>query len=65
MPECQFLLDEVKYLGFKVTKLGVRPTASKVEGVKEAPEPRNTTQLRAFLGLVTYHRQFIPDMATI
>ena len=54
--KCQILSNKVS---LKVTNLGVHPTAVKVEAVKEAPEPRNTTQLRAFFELVNYHRRFI------
>lgn len=63
--KCEFLLDEVEYLGFKISQQGISPSESKVEAIRNAPEPQNQTQLRAFLGLVNYHRKFVPELATL
>ena len=63
--KCEFLLDEVEYLGFKINQHGISPSSAKVEAIMSAPEPKNQTQLRAFLGLVNYHRKFVPDLATL
>ena len=38
---------------------------SKVDAVQAFPIPRTNKQVRAFLGLMGYYRQFIPDYATI
>ncbi|KAL5500511.1 hypothetical protein EMCRGX_G012087 [Ephydatia muelleri] len=39
--------------------------AEKVEAVKNAPEPKNITELKSYLGLLTYYSRFLPRMATM
>ncbi|CAG8700984.1 3988_t:CDS:1, partial [Ambispora gerdemannii] len=38
---------------------GIRLDLTKVEKVKEFPQPTNITELRGFLGLASYYRHFI------
>ena len=38
--------------------------AGKVQAVNDAPSPRNTTELKSYLGLLTYYSKFIPNMST-
>ena len=38
---------------------------NKTKAVLEAQKPRNITELRAFLGLLSYYRKFIPNLLTI
>uniref|UniRef100_A0A1X7US55 Reverse transcriptase domain-containing protein n=1 Tax=Amphimedon queenslandica TaxID=400682 RepID=A0A1X7US55_AMPQE len=46
--------SSVEYLGHIIDKDGLHPAPEKVKAVKMAPEPRNITELRAFLG---YYKQ--------
>ena len=43
----------------------VKPQQAKVEAVHNTPTPRTKTQVRAFLGLAGYCRQFIPNFSSI
>ena len=47
---------ETEYLGFWITRDGVRPVAKKVEALKNLVPPTNVKQLRRFMGLVNYYR---------
>ena len=47
---------ETEYLGFWITREGVRPVAKKVEALKQLAPPTNIKQLRRFMGLVNYYR---------
>ena len=38
---------------------------SKVEAIVDAPDPKNLTELRSFLGMVNYYGKFLPNLATI
>ena len=63
--KCTFLLPAVEYLGHKISKQGLHPSAEKTRAIKEAPTPCNVTQLKSFLGLVNYYGKFIPNVSTL
>ena len=53
------------YCGYGINGEGVYPVAAKVDAIKNAPAPRDVTQLRAFLGMINYYHKFLPNVATI
>lgn len=61
--KCTFGQTELEYLGHTISEYGIKPSKSKVEIVRNYPEPNNIKELRSFIGLVSYHRQFIPELA--
>lgn len=62
-PKCEFLRHEVNYLGHIITKEGVKPDTRKVECVNNYPTPKNTKDIKSFLGLVGYYRKFIQNFS--
>jgi len=56
---------EVTYCGYVVNEDGVQPVAAKVEAISNAPEPKDVSQLRAFLGMLNYYHKFLPDVASV
>lgn len=52
-------------MGHIVSADGIRPDPSKVQAVSEFPVPKHLKDVRAFLGLCTYFRKFIPGFAHI
>ena len=62
--KCAFMLPSVSYLGHVINAEGLHTAESKVQAVVEAPEPRNVTELRSFIGMVNYYGKFIPNLAT-
>uniref|UniRef100_H3A251 Gypsy retrotransposon integrase-like protein 1 n=1 Tax=Latimeria chalumnae TaxID=7897 RepID=H3A251_LATCH len=65
LDKCCFLIPEVVYLGYKINEQGVHPVADKVTAIQQAPVPRNSTQLRAYLGMLNYYHRFLPNISTI
>ena len=63
--KCDLFQEQVRYLGHIVSAQGVATDDSKVEAVKNWPEPNCVTELRAFLGTVGYYRQYIPSYAEV
>ena len=49
------------YLGHILDANGLHPAPDKL---KAAPNPQNVTELKAYLGLLTYYSKFLPNMAT-
>ena len=64
LKKCAFLQDEISFFGIVVRKNGVSKDPSKVEALKNAPSPKNTTELKSFLGLATFCSRFVPDFST-
>ena len=62
--KCAFLMEEIEYLGHKISREGLQPTEGKIRAVAEAPVPTRVSELRSFLGLVNYYGKFLPDLAT-
>ena len=55
----------MEYLGHRIDAQGLHPTSDKLLAIKDAPSPRNVTELRSFLGLLNYYGKFIPNLATL
>ena len=58
------MVSSVVYLGHKVDSEGLHPNPDKVKAVVEAPRPSNVTELKSFLGLLTYYGRFLPNLST-
>ena len=58
------MVPYVEYLGHKSDTHGLHLTVAKVEAIKQAPVPKDFTQLKSFLGLVNYYSKFSPNLAT-
>ncbi|GBG85965.1 hypothetical protein CBR_g40778 [Chara braunii] len=63
--KCEFVRQELKYLGRFVTPEGISPLSDKIQVIQEWPEPRNVTDVRSFLGLVGYYQRFIKGYSKI
>ena len=62
--KCQFFKPEVEYLGHMISENTVRPSKQHIQAVIKFPQPRTVKQLRRFLGLSGYLRQFIEGYST-
>lgn len=61
--KCHFAQPEVKFLGHRVSKYGLRPLADKVEALSNLQPPSTLKGLRSLLGALNYYRSFIPNIA--
>lgn len=63
--ECQFIREEMEYLGHLITPQGLKPNPTLVEAVQEFATPQDLRRLRQFLGLSSYYRKFVPGFSKI
>ena len=63
--KCEFFRNQVVYLGHVVSEEGIQTDPSKIDAVKSWPVPKNTQDVRKFLGFTGYYRRFIRDYAAI
>ncbi|GBG80922.1 hypothetical protein CBR_g31478 [Chara braunii] len=61
----EFGRDSVIYLGHRLSATGLEPKATKVEVIRNWPQPANVRELRSFLGLASYYRKFVPKFSII
>ena len=55
---------EVIYLGHKIDAEGLHPTDQKISDIINAPEPRNVSELKAYLGMINYYSKYIGNIST-
>ena len=56
---------KLEYLGHLVCSEGIRPLESKIAAVKQSKRPASKTEVKSFLGLLSYYRKFIPSFVKI
>lgn len=63
--KCQFIVKDVDFLGYRVTKNGTTPPAEKVKAIQETPKPNNKQKLQAFLGFINFYNRFLKNKASV
>ena len=72
LPQLELILKQekcafnqnVEYLDYVLNERGLRPTATKTQAIRDAPEPRSSTKLKSYLGLLNFYSKFIPDISS-
>ena len=62
--KCKFMVRSVPYLGHVIDGEGIRPLPEKVEAIRQAPTPKNVTELKSYFGLLIYYGKFLPNLST-
>jgi len=65
LTKCSFVKSSVEYLGFLVKDGKIRPNPRKVHALNNLPPPQSVTQVRQFMGLASYFRQFVPRLSEL
>ncbi len=55
-PKSFFARKELEYLGYLITRQGIRPIKRKIEAIQKIAEPTTKKELRSFIGVVNYYR---------
>ena len=54
-PKSTFATDEIEYLGYTLTRDGIKPQEEKVSAILALQPPTNVKQLRRVLGIIQYY----------
>jgi Reverse transcriptase (RNA-dependent DNA polymerase) len=56
-----FCCDELEYLGYLISRKGVRPSMKNVAAILKIDTPTTRKQLRSLIGMVNYYRDMWPQ----
>ncbi|XP_066585617.1 uncharacterized protein [Prorops nasuta] len=62
--KCKFGQTSLRYLGHIIDQNGLHTDPNKVEAITAIDTPTNLHELRRFLGMVSWYRRFLPNVAT-
>lgn len=65
LTKCEFFQEKIKYLGHVIDRNGLHKDESKVQAIIEAQRPTNSTETKAYVGLINYYSRFFPNLATV
>lgn len=63
--KCKFCKSSLSFLGYIVDKDGLHPNPDKVQSIVDYPRPKNTTEVKRFLGMASWYRRFIQDFSEL
>lgn len=61
--KCQFGVQEIVFLGDKLSAQGVQPDQDKVKAILDMPRPNDKTGVLRIMGMVNFIGKFIPNLA--
>src|SRR5207302_10938574 len=65
LSKCTFATHRTQLLGFVLDEDGLTTDPEKTEAVWNYPVPTSSTEVRAFLGLVSYYKRFVQGFTEI
>ena len=63
--KCEFLKNELIYLGHRISRKGLETDESKIKDVKHWLTPKCHNELKKIIGFCSYNRSFIKECAFI
>ena len=65
LEKCCFFKKHIQYLGHLISEEGIQPLPEKLESISKMPSPKTPKEVKQFLRLVDYYRNFVPRFADI
>ncbi|GBG66614.1 hypothetical protein CBR_g64885 [Chara braunii] len=63
--KCEFGRTCVLYLGHEIFAEGLKPDDAKVASIRDWPHPQSVTEMRSFLGMTGYYRNFVKNYSIV
>uniref|UniRef100_A0A5S6QM48 RNA-directed DNA polymerase n=1 Tax=Trichuris muris TaxID=70415 RepID=A0A5S6QM48_TRIMR len=63
--KCRLGQAQVDFLGFSISKDGLRPLPDKIRDLLDFPPPQSAPECRRFIGMVNYYHRFLPNVASV
>jgi RNase H-like domain found in reverse transcriptase len=65
LKKCQFQVQQVNFLGFRVSAEGINMEEDLLQTIDKWPTPKGIREVQGFLGTTGFYRRFIPRYAEI
>ncbi|XP_055528889.1 uncharacterized protein K02A2.6-like [Wyeomyia smithii] len=59
---CNFGQSSIKFIGHIVSSNGIQPDPAKISAITQMPRPTDVSQVRSFLGAVSFYGKFVKKM---
>ena len=63
--KCSWAVEETNFLGYWMTPTGIKPWKKRIEAILKLGEPKNNTDVQAFIGAVNHYKSLWPRRAHI
>src|ERR1043166_3350277 len=63
--KCEWIKTELKFVGHILNREGILPDPENIRKIQEASPPTNVSEVRRFIGMSSYYRNFIQDYSMI
>nr|ATA66765.1 Pol [Haliotis discus hannai] len=63
--KCDFFQEQVKFVGHIVSADGIQTDPAKIEKIVNWPTPKNSEEVRQFLGFAGYYRKYVKNFSRI
>ncbi|GBG77624.1 hypothetical protein CBR_g24070 [Chara braunii] len=63
--KCEFGRTRILYLGHEISAKGLRPDDAKVASIRDWLRPQSVTEMKSFLGITVYYRNFVKNYSIV
>ncbi|GBG72153.1 hypothetical protein CBR_g11086 [Chara braunii] len=63
--KCEFGRTRILYLGHEISTEGLKPDDAKVASICDCPRPQSVIEMRSFLGMTDYYRNFVKNYSIV
>jgi len=61
--KCKWFQSAITYLGFLITREGIKPQPDKIQGILDMQRPTTQKSVRRFVGILNFYRDLYPKRA--
>ena len=63
--KCEVRKSRIEFVGYEISKEGIRPTVGNMMAIEQLPGPTNSTQMKSVLGTARFYMRCVPEFSTL